>query len=319
MTQTALEDFDQQWPDDDEHQTLTRRLFTYSSQALAVAAPVDRIMVSHPGFKEALTACDRVFQLSRELSIPQGLVISGSTGAGKTALIRYFQASLPKSSLFEDGHGAVAVRLSKKPVLGQIIGRLLGQLRYPFPDVNTNTIGIKKNVLIDALRQKGTRLIFVDEAHHLLTQTKMRTRVNDGNKVTDLLRELMDEVPLGIALCGSPELQELENIDSHLFSRISARYVLKPFEQGLVWQGFVQAFARQSKGFDLQFLVEKNEALRLHSATQGNLRAFKRLVTEAVLVCADEGQSRLESKHLQMAFGRANGKSSSIANPYGGI
>ena len=252
MMQESLDEFDQTWPDDEEHQTLTRRLFTYSTQALSIAAPIDRFMVNHPGFREALTACDRVFQLSRELAIPQGLVVSGPTGAGKTALIRYFQASLPQSSLFEVGQGAVAIRLSSRPVLGQVIGRLLSQLRYPFPDVNTNTIGIKKNVLVDALRQKGTRLVFVDEAHHLLTQTKMRSRAQDGNHVTDLFRELMDEVPLGIALCGSPELQELENIDSHLFSRISARYALKPFDQGLVWQGFVQAFVRQSKGFNLE-------------------------------------------------------------------
>ena len=41
---------DVDWQDEEERRTIARRLFTYSPQALAAAIPVDRIMVSHPGF-----------------------------------------------------------------------------------------------------------------------------------------------------------------------------------------------------------------------------------------------------------------------------
>jgi len=307
---------DVDWPDEEERQTITRRLFTYTPHALAAAIPVDRIMVSHPGFKEILSSCDRVFQLSREFSTQQGVVVSGPTGSGKTALIRYFRSSLPSSNLFEVGHGALAVRLSKRPTVGQLVGSLLRQIRYPFPNVNAHTLGVKRNVLIDALKQKGTRLLFVDEAHHLLLQTRMRIRTEDGNHVTDCLRELMDEVPLGLALFGGEDLADLTGVDLHLASRISARHLLQSFEAGSMWHGFVRAFARQSKGFNLDLLAEKAEAARVQKATGGNLRAFKRLVTEAVLIAADDGVTRIGIEHLRTAFDRVYGKHASLGNPY---
>ena len=316
MNAVNLDQLEVDWPDEDERSTVARRLFTYSARALSVAASADRVMVSHPSFKQVLEGCDRVFQLSRELSMQQGLVVSGPTGSGKTALIRYFRMSLPRSELFEDGHGAVAVRLIKRPTVGHLIGGLLRQIRYPFPQVSAQTLAVKRNVLVDALKQKGTRLLFVDEAHNLVTQARMRSRVEDGSSVTDFLRELMDEVPLGLALFGSPDLQDLNGIDHHLGSRTSAQFALKAFEDDGLWLRFVQAFTRQCKSFDLSLLGEKEHASRLHKATNGNLRAFKRLVTEAVLVGADSQAQALVADHLKVAFDRVNGKEGGLGNPY---
>ncbi|MNR41914.1 hypothetical protein D3C85_1603660 [compost metagenome] len=83
-----------------------------------------------------------------------------------------------------------------------------------------------------------------------------------------------------------------------------------------MWHGFVRAFARQSKGIDLSVLVEKDEAVRMQKATAGNLRAFKRLVTEAVLIAADAGVTQIGTDHLRTAFDRVYGKHASLGNPY---
>ena len=83
-----------------------------------------------------------------------------------------------------------------------------------------------------------------------------------------------------------------------------------------MWQGFVRAFVRQSKGIDIGLLAEKDEAMRMQKATTGNLRAFKRLVTEAVLIAADTGVTQIGTEHLRTAFDRVYGKHASLGNPY---
>ncbi|MFA6262463.1 MAG: TniB family NTP-binding protein [Bacteroidia bacterium] len=304
------------WPDEEERQFKARRLFTYSVEALRVGTAVDRVMVNHPSFKSVLAGCDRVFQLSRELSMQQGVAVSGVSGTGKTALIKHYRQSLPKSDLFEVGQGALALRLVKRPTVGHLIGGLLKQLRYPFPHVNAKTLGMKHDVVVDALRQNGTRILFLDEAQHLLTQTRMRGQLDDGSNVTDCLNALMDEVPVGLALFGSEELHKIEDVDRHLASRISAHLALQPFQAGAVWSSFVKAFVRQCQQFDLAFLLSSPEQARLQKVTGGNLRDFKRLVTEAVLICVDEGVIHMGVEHFRVAFDRVYGTHTSTSNPY---
>jgi type II secretory pathway predicted ATPase ExeA len=302
-----LDDDDLDVPDDEDRRVQARRMFMYSMRALAAAAPVQKVFVGHPDFKDPLKGCDRAFQLSRALSVQQGLVLAGPTGVGKTALIRYFRDSLPRSSLFEPGLGALALRCPMRPTVGHFIGALLRQLKYPFPHVTSHTLYAKRDVLIEALRQKGTRLAFVDEAHHLRGQTRVRMRNLDGSSCTDLLLELMDEVPLAVCLCGNEQLLSLRDIDESLDGRVSARFQMRNFEMGGVWVGFLKAFRRQCAAFDIGLIEERDHVDRLHKATGGNPRAFKRLITEAVLVAVDAGSSALAGEHLQLAYARVHG------------
>lgn len=69
MARAHSEDDDFDFPDEDERKTAARRLFTYSTQAIAAGGAADRVLVNHPDFKESLKACDRAFQLGRELAI----------------------------------------------------------------------------------------------------------------------------------------------------------------------------------------------------------------------------------------------------------
>ncbi len=128
MIDDSSNDDDLDFPDEDERRTATRRLFAYSPRAIEEGGFVDRVLVNHPGFKASMAACDRLFQLGRELGMPQGAVIVGPPGVGKTALIRHFRKSLPSSSLFEPGVGAVAIRLPARPNVGQIVGAMLRHL-----------------------------------------------------------------------------------------------------------------------------------------------------------------------------------------------
>jgi hypothetical protein len=294
-----IEVVDFEEPCEEERGVMQRRMFMYSTEAIYAAGAVDRILVNYPAFADAMKSVDRIFQLGREFSIQQGMQILGSTGSGKTALARHFLQSQPRSTLFEDGFGALAIRLSSRPTAGQVVGGLLRRLRYPFPNITAQTLDIKRQVLIDALKQKGTRLIFVDEAQHLLSPCRGIGRPPAmSSNVADLLRELMDEVRVGIVFMGSHELADLESMDSHLASRISARVELSGLESTPVWHAFLRSFIKQVK------------------VTRGNLRLFKRLIAEAVLVTVDDGVGELTVPHLKLAYERVFGSGAAKGNPY---
>ena len=316
MANSSLPDDDFDVPDEDERRVRERRLFTYSMQALKIAASVDRVCIVHPDFKASLAGCDRVFQLSRELSQQQAIVLAGSTGVGKTALIRYFRASLPRSSLFEQGFGAIAIRLPSKPTVGHVVGAALRQLRHPFPQVTGHTLAIKRDIVIESLRQRGTRLLFIDEAHYLREQAKMRSRAIDGTSVTDCLRELVDEVPLGLCLAGTSDLLQLHETDRHLDNRISARFQLRDFSEGSMWKAFLSAFRKHCTHVDLSIIESAEHVGKLHTASAGNLRVFKRLITEAVLVSAEANAIAITDEHFARAFDRVSGDVKRIGNPY---
>ena len=71
-----------------EKSELQRRIFMYSKEALKIASSIEPIIVNHPRFFQGMQALDRIYQLARELDLPQGIRIIGPTGSGKSYFIK---------------------------------------------------------------------------------------------------------------------------------------------------------------------------------------------------------------------------------------
>ena len=303
--------------DDEQRQTLTRRMAAYSANAMNAALDVDRIFVAHTDFVSTVRALDRVFQLGKELSVAQGVSLIGPPGSGKTSLLRYFQASLPQSSLFETGLGMLTVRLPERPSLGPIVSALLKRLRYPFPTVSHQTVGIKRSLLIEALVSNGTRLIGFDEAGHMCgSGVKKPEGAKTGNEITEFIRELIDEAHVAVALCGDEQLASLDRIDCALGERVTVRQRMSDFSSNASWNGLLAAFARQCKAFDISFICQDTQPETIHKATKGNARRTKALLIEAVLIAVDKGLAGLNNAVMGEAFALVNGTASLEANPW---
>lgn len=293
----------------------TRRISSYSKKALRAGLAVDAIYVHHPDFRNAVKSMDRMFQLAREVMMAHGMMLIAPTGAGKSAVFRYFRDSLPRSTLFAPGLGAIGIRAIRKPTVGQIVTAMLRAYRYPFASGSGNQLYIKRHLVFDAIRQKGTRLLFIDEAHHLISPG--RSRLSDGEtSATEFLRELMDETHIALVLAGSQELDELSNLDAHLMSRVSVREKLSNFSADQDWLGLIKGFVKQCDSYDLTPLMEQSEAKLLHRATGGNLRSLKRLITEIVLLGIDRNQDTLNREILRDAFNLVFGSSAQVTNVY---
>jgi hypothetical protein len=304
-------------PEDIESADLQRRMFMYTPAALRASSSVEKVCVQHPAFKAALDAADRIFQLAKDINIPQGMMVVGPSGSGKSKLIRYFQSTLPNTILEERSMSAISIRLEMRPSVGHVVSLLLRSLKYPFASVSSKTMYVKRDLVIASLIQKGTRVIFVDEAQHMAHMLRYKVRGKDETDVAEFLRELMDEANVGIVLCGTPGLDELRAFDEQLASRISARFALSDFEAGSPnWLGLLASFSEASEQFDLSHLLQAENAQRFHLATGGNLRRLKRMLTESVLIAHDCESRVIGEEHLRLAFERVYGKNTVLANPY---
>lgn len=303
-------------PDDVAWALAERRLATYSVEALRAASQVDKIHVLHDGFNVGLRMLDRLFQLGTELEMPHGARLVGATGVGKTAVFRYFRETLPKSSLFSNGVGVIGLRVPRSPKLGHFVGGLLNAIGYPFATGSGKQLYQRRHLVFDALKSVGTRLVWLDEAQHLIHQPRGGNLKDWDNDSTEFLRELMDECRVALVLSGTDELDGLPKAASHLAARITIREEFKDFEADANWVGFVLAFAKQCRVFDLGLLGDRAIAKRLHIATDGNLRSFKRLVTEGVLLAVDGGVTQLDRATLSRAFSIVNGCATTRSDPF---
>lgn len=302
--------------EDEAKQIYRRRLATYTVRALEMGLPVERVHVNYPAFKEALEAFDRLYQLASISSVPHGVQLIGDTGTGKTSLVRYYRDTIPPSMLFETSAGVLAIRMQERPNMGRLVSGLLRLLRYPFAQVSKETISLKKDILIEALQQKGTRLLFVDEAQYLCHARRRAAEHEEGNEITEFLRELMDECRIGLVLCGTSSLEGLKQVDRHLCERVPTRLMLSNFDADGSWKAFMQAFAGQIAGIGTHDLCNAGNLRRWHLACGGNPRAFKRLMVETVLVAADAGRDTLDRASMKLAFERVRGKDSLATNPF---
>lgn len=292
-----------------------RRLSTYTVLALRAAVTLERVYVKHPQFVAAVGALDRAFQLGTELQTPLGFRLVGPPGVGKSSVYSYFRNSLPPSSLFDQDGAALAIRLPRRPTSGMLIRALLRAVKYPFSEGSHKQLDAKRAVVFDALRSHGTRLLWIDEAHRLIWRKRNGSFRDDEGDASELLASIIDDCHCGVVLAGTNQLDDLPAALEHLASRIPGRLTLEPFELSPSWAGFIHAFSASYEDVNLEVITTPSVMTALHKATAGNLRLFRQLLIEAVLLSVDAGVADVDISGLGKAYDVVCG-TSKRSNPF---
>ena len=137
---------------DDESGIQARRMSMYSIRAITAAREVADMYILFPQVKAALAAFDRIYQLSRAVSIPQGALLVGPPGSSKTSVAHYFMQSLPPAPDVVDGFGALFVRLRPGASAGMIVSQVLNAVRHPFTNVRNDRLTPMRDIACEALQ-----------------------------------------------------------------------------------------------------------------------------------------------------------------------
>jgi hypothetical protein len=157
-------------------------------------------------------------------------------------------------------------------------------------------------ILRDALRECATRVILVDEAHHMIPASgSRRNRDRLAGGLGDFAKEFYDEIHIPIVWAGKPGLGNLFDEDGQLNSRWPGRVPLPNYAASDEWLKLLRVLDRALPMDEPCNLDSAPVAAFLHSSTSGNLRRLKLLLSECVRVAAQHKATRLTEDHFREA------------------
>jgi general secretion pathway protein A len=209
-------------------------------------------------------------------------LVTGPTGAGKSALLKRFLHDLPRQRC--ESVYCHLTHLSSAGFLKLLVSQLgevprLGKER------------LFEQILQRAMRSEGTLLLIVDEAHLL-----------NGDALTDLRLLVSSAVdtapPLKLLLAGQETLRGTLKQAQHraLLNRINVHYLMKPFTKEHTGR-YIDIQMKQAGGPEDIFDISVKELI--HDFTGGLPRAINNLATACLLQATAHNVMRIDETLFQ--------------------
>ena len=272
--------------DDTENKT-TRERISIANQVYA----------GYPLFNQVLEDIDRCHDspnIKDDDDDPDCLLLTGSTGAGKTTIYKTYAQNYPSQETEEGNIVPIihAVTPSAATIKG-LVSVLLKQLGDPLDDKGTTTS--KTSRLYDLLKACQVELIFLDEFHNFKDLDSDKVLKN----VCDWLKNLILNTKIPIVLLGTPESEDILKVDNlQLSRRFNYRHSLIPFprtESGLeLFRQFLSDVESQLPLMKKSELAEKSLSERIYYATDGTIGHVMTLIRKGATLAIEQDLDRLD-------------------------
>lgn len=242
--------------------------------------------IGYPKAKNVLTKLDDLLSYPRTERMPNMLIV-GDTNNGKTMLTKRFLKQYPAKDN-PDGDGIIApvllVQAPPVPDEGRFYNAILELLFAPYRP--SERVDKKQFQVIKLLRYIGTKILVIDEIHHILAGNLNRQRA-----FLNVLKYLGNELQISIVGVGTKDAFRALQSDPQLSNRFEP--VLLPR-----WE-FNQDFLRLLVSFERMIplkhasnLHHKSLAMRLFSMSEGYIGELSRLLNNAAVYAV---KNKLES------------------------
>lgn len=275
-------------------------------------ALLDKVVVPHPAWERAMQGIQECVAKSEVYREPVGSLLLADGGMGKTTVCRAILAQMPHTTQVEQQLEKTLIpafyaEVPSPTTVKSVAASLLAKLNDPSPQAG-NT-GQMTQRLCKLLAACETKLVLLDEFHHLFDIRKTSTRVNSN--VCNWIKSLVNQTRVTFCLVGLPQFAPILSCDSQLARRFSLEFSLPPLRVGTTAEpGALLLFLAQIKQtllHKLQFqavpyLDQHDIALQIYAATGGSPAFVMALVKEAVRFALDAQSTHLTLDDFSLAW-----------------
>lgn len=265
---------------------------------------VERIYVIHPRNKAVLDKFAYCHQHAKIAAEPDGMLLEGIAGMGKTTLCKYYMRDFPRRQT-EDGT-IVPVLMTKVEVPvspKSLVTALLKALGDPLPDKGSavsQTLRFRK-----LMKDCGVELVFLDEFQHFIDRDSKKVL----KTISDWLKNLMDDTGKPIILVGMPNSHVIldEDGNEQLKRRFLTRIKLEAFdwknsEDKEDFRKFLLAVDEKIPLNEWSNFSSESMAFRLYLASDGIVSKVMKLIRRATAIALDLSKEILDLETLCVAY-----------------
>jgi len=284
-------------------------------------AYVETIRIWYPRMRALYDAMTHLHELNPVSAEPQCLMLVGSTGVGKSTVLRSYVADHPR-----DAHPAVdhlpvlQVTVPARATIRNFATKLLFAIGDPLAD--KGTVGSMEARLLRFLRACAVEALVVDDLQHFVDRESERVL----HDVSNWLKNLVKETHIACIMAGLPEAEQVLHANPQLGRLFGDPYELHPFR----WEASHPKTIAEFRTF-LQLLegllplphtlplASTECAWRCFVASEGNMAHLMNLIRRATQSAIVLERPALDFTLLADAFDhRLAGKRRGIPNPFVG-
>lgn len=242
---------------------------------------------------------------------PIGSMLLSEGGLGKTTLCQALITQMPSSIKIENDRKkriipAFYVEVPSPATVKSLAITMLNKLGDPSFDIGTTKYLTSR--LTYLLIQCETKLVFLDEFHHLFDRKATSTRMNIT--VGNWIKTLVNETGISFCLVGLPPFADLIQVDTQIARRFSFHYKLSPLTLGTkdtygTIYLFLHEIAKKAFEHNTSFDPELDSnllGLQIFAATKGYHSYVMSLVRESIVIALKDSRSIVTQNDFSQAW-----------------
>ncbi|MGF6724589.1 hypothetical protein P3T43_003957 [Paraburkholderia sp. GAS41] len=271
---------------------------------------IDSIVIAHDALQLSIQGIKRCIAWSETAKEPASAILTGHGGVGKTTvrdtILRIYRsyevAKSDKSVRIVPAYGA---SIPSPTTLRSTITDLLKGLGDPFPERGSAYAATER--LVKLLGECETKIILLDEFHHLSTLGQEKTQ----KEICKWLKTLINKSKVMVCLIGEKDCFRLVSREEELSRRFARKFQLSNLNAGTRDdEGPLCAYLRTLSSRSKQLLGLKEllsfddfiDVLRVELATRGNPSFISILFKEAIFSALYAEREEVARKDFALAF-----------------